>query len=343
MSNAVRTVIIFCKPICLVVMLVSFCMPGCNEVSGNKTVVDFLSDTIPKKAVPQNLDTADYDFRMQVLANEDSTGKWPVKGPYPLAGAILPFQRIIAFYGNLYSKNMGILGELPSAKMLEKLQQEVKTWDECDPAFKAMPALHYIAVTAQPEGDKKRLRMPSHQIDSILNMAKKIEAIVFLDIQLGRSTLQEELPRLEKYFKMPQVHLGIDPEFALKTDTSTFSLIGTLDAIQINFAIDYLAKVVKKYNLPPKIIVVHRFTNDMLSNAYQIKKVQEVQIVINMDGFGSKELKRSTYQRHVYSEPVQFTGMKLFYKNDSKADKHGLLTPDELMEFVPRPIYIQYH
>jgi hypothetical protein len=318
-------------------------MSGCNEASGNKSILNIQRDTIPINSAPIKLDTADYDFRLKVLANEDTTGKWPVKGAYPLPGAILPFQRVIAFYGNLYSKNMGILGELPVSKMLEKLQQEVKTWDECDPAFKAIPALHYIAVTAQAEGDKKRLRMPYHQIDTILRMAKRINAIVFLDIQVGGSSLQEELPRLEKYFKLPEVHLGIDPEFALKSDTSTFSLIGTMDARQINFAIDYLAKVVKKNNLAPKIIVIHRFTNDMVSNAYQIKKVPEVQVVINMDGFGSKELKRNTYRRHVFSEPVQFTGMKLFYKNDSKADQHGLLTPDELMEFVPRPIYIQYH
>jgi hypothetical protein len=39
-------------------------------------------------------------------------GRWPVKAPYPLAGALLPYNRIIAYYGNLYSTRMGILGEL---------------------------------------------------------------------------------------------------------------------------------------------------------------------------------------------------------------------------------------
>ena len=38
---------------------------------------------------------------------------WPVKTVYPNAGALLPFNRIIAYYGNLYSKNMGVLGEYP--------------------------------------------------------------------------------------------------------------------------------------------------------------------------------------------------------------------------------------
>ena len=32
---------------------------------------------------------------------------------------LLPYNRIIAFYGNLYSKRMGILGEVPKKEMLK--------------------------------------------------------------------------------------------------------------------------------------------------------------------------------------------------------------------------------
>ncbi len=59
--------------------------------------------------------------------------------------------------------------------------------------------------------------MPFKQIDSVLRMAERINAIVFLDIQVGMSTVQQEIPLLEPYLKMPQVHLGIDPEFSMKT------------------------------------------------------------------------------------------------------------------------------
>ena len=62
----------------------------------------------------------------------DTTGRWPAKAPYPLAGAILPYNRIVAFYGNLYSKKMGILGELPKDSMLKKLQEEVAKWQAAD-------------------------------------------------------------------------------------------------------------------------------------------------------------------------------------------------------------------
>jgi hypothetical protein len=62
---------------------------------------------------------------------------------------------------------------------------------------------------------------------------------------------------------------------------------------------------------------------------------------MDMDGFGAKILKKSTYQRYIYREPVQFTGVKLFYKNDTRNDWQ-IYTPGELLEFTPKPIYIQY-
>jgi hypothetical protein len=38
---------------------------------------------------------------------------WPVKMAPPLPGALLPANRIVAFYGNPLSKKMGVLGEYP--------------------------------------------------------------------------------------------------------------------------------------------------------------------------------------------------------------------------------------
>src|SRR6185369_10979199 len=148
------------------------------------------------------------------------THLWPVKTVYPNNGAILPFHRIIAYYGNLYSTKMGVLGEYPEAVMLAKLEAEVEKWNAADPSTPAIPALHYIAVVAQGSaGDsgKYRARMPDKEIDKVLAMAAKINAIVFLDVQVGFSNVQTEIPLLEKYLKFPNVHLAVDPEFSMKT------------------------------------------------------------------------------------------------------------------------------
>lgn len=273
------------------------------------------------------------------------THLWPVKTIYPNAGAILPFSRIVAYYGNLYSTKMGVLGEYPETEMLEKLNAEVAKWNTADPATPAIPALHYIAVVAQGsagQDGKYRARMPSSEIDKVLTMAEKINAIVFLDIQVGFSNVQTEVPLLEKYLKLPNVHLAIDPEFSMKGTIRPGKIVGTLDAADINFASNYLANLIKANKLPPKILIIHRYTQKMVTNYEQIKILPEVQIVMNMDGWGEEAKKINTYQQFIYKEPVQFTGFKLFYKNDVFIEGTILMTPENILKLNPQPVYIQY-
>ena len=287
-----------------------------------------------------------YDSLMKRLVHGDTSGRWPVKNaPYPVAGAVLPFKRVVAFYGNLYSKKMGILGELPPKEMLAKLKGEVKRWEAADPKTPVQPALHYIAVVAQGDGGKDgkyRYRMPFKQIDSILVLAKSINALVFLDVQVALSNIRTELPLFEKYLAMPQVNLGMDPEFSMKDGSKPGKKIGTYDADDVNYATGYLAGIVKKYNLPPKILVVHRFTKKMVTNFKNIKLRPEVQIVMDMDGWGEPELKLGTWRYFISGEPVQFTGFKLFYKNDIKKKPNHMMSPEEVLKLKPNPIYIQY-
>ena len=120
------------------------------------------------------------------------------------------------------------------------------------------------------------------------------------------------------------------------------TVIGTFDAVDINYAATYLASIVNKYHIPPKVLVVHRFTEDMVTNYEKIQPLPEVEVVMDMDGFGSKDLKYGTYSRVINPEPVQFTGIKLFYKNDIKPPSTGMLSPAEVLKLIPSPIYIQY-
>ncbi len=324
--------------ICTGVLLITACN---NKKTGEGTGTESTKQTTEQSPA----DSARYKKIIANLANGDTTGKWPASAPFPLPGSILPYNRIVAFYGNLYSKRMGILGEIPKDSMFKKLFGEIAKWKNADSSLPVIPALHYIAVTAQgsPGADgKHRMRMPFHQIDTIIKWADEINALVFVDIQVGHSFVKDEVPQLEKYLAMPKVHLGIDPEFSLKNGEVPGSKIGTFDAADINDAIDFLQAVVKKNNLPPKILIVHRFTQGMITGYDRIKKVPEVQVVIDMDGWGDKILKRSTWLRYIFKEPVQFTGFKLFYKNDTKKGSDQFYTPEELLKFIPKPIYIQY-
>jgi hypothetical protein len=306
---------------------------------------------------------ADYDARLLALAHVSSstlaaatvgtTTKvasttprlWPVKTVYPNAGAILPFKRIVAYYGNFYSKGMGILGEYPEDQVLSMLASTTELWAAADPTTPVIPAIQYIATVAQASAGKEGkyiLRMPDDQIDHAIEMAGKAHGIVILDVQVALSTLEHELPMLENYLKLPQVHLAIDPEFSMKHNERPGTVIGTMDASDINYAAQFLARIVRENNLPPKVLVVHRFTQDMVTNYKKIQPLPEVQIVMDMDGFGSQAKKFNTYARVIYPEPVQFTGIKLFYKNDKRPPADGLLTPSQVFKMTPAPIYIQY-
>lgn len=322
-----------------------------KSVNGLKTRVKS-TIILPTPTPRPTLNVTAYDEKLLLIANNPlatttTSSKqtlWPVKTLYPNGGAILPFNRIVAYYGNLYSKNMGVLGEYPEGVMLKKLDEEVLKWQVADPNTPVIPALHYIAEVAQAgagKDGKYRARMPDSEIDKIITMAQKENALVFLDVQVGLSNIKDELPIFEKYLKLSNVHFGIDPEFYMKDNSRPGIAIGSMDADDINYAANYLAKIVKENNLTPKILVIHRFTRAMVINYQKITPLPEVQIVMDMDGFGSQASKKSTYYEYIYKEPVQFTGFKLFYKNDI-ANGQNLLTPEQLMKLTPIPLYIQF-
>ncbi len=354
----------------LVLAVAFYGIPKFMSVSYVGGVVSFASTT-DESALPP-LDKVDYDTRLLALARVATTSPWyngflagatstvvgasttarrvtplwPVRAAYPSdSRALLPFKRIVAYYGNFYSKGMGVLGEYPEEVVLEKLRAEVAEWEAADPTTPVMPAIEYIDVTAQGSAGKDgkyRLRMPDTQIDKAIELAKKIDGIVILDIQVGLSSVQEEVPLLKDYLAMPQVHLAIDPEFDMPGTTPPGRVIGTTDAATINWAAEYLATLVRENNLPPKILLLHRFTEDMITGYRQIKPLPEVQMIVQMDGWGSPQRKKNTYNTVVAPEPIQFTGVKLFYKNDLKEDPPRLLTKKEVLDLVPSPIFIQY-
>ncbi|MEO6536400.1 MAG: hypothetical protein ABIT47_01800 [Candidatus Paceibacterota bacterium] len=341
------------------VWIVAIYLVGWSDILGTRysreealaTTTSALGGIFSKPDTAPVLDTKLYDAKMIAMANYASTTasttvrKWPTKAPYPKAGAILPFKRIIAYYGNFYSTRMGVLGEYPAPQMLSMLKAEKAKWEAADPTTPVVPAIDYIALTAQGSPGKQgyyMLRMPDSQIDIAVDLAKQVNGIVILDVQVGLSTLQRELPMLDKYLAMPNVHLAIDPEFSMKGGEKPGSVIGTFSSADVNYAAQHLAKLVQDNDLPPKILIVHRFTENMVTGYQNIRPLPEVQVVMDMDGWGDPAKKLNTYQRTVATQPVQFTGFKLFYKNDLKPPSTRLLTPKELLKLTPRPMFIQY-
>jgi hypothetical protein len=270
---------------------------------------------------------------------------WPVKSPALLPGSILPKTRILTYYGNPLSKRMGALGEYETKDMLSRLKAEAKRWNDADPSMPVQPALHLIAVVAQCDpgkAGKYRMIMPDEIINKVYGWAKGEKFLLFIDIQTGHEDIRTLLPRFEWILKNPDVHLGIDPEFNLVASKKIpGTKVGTFDAAEINYVSGYLADLVKKYRLPPKVLTVHRFTRNGVTNFRKILLRPEVQIVMNMDGWGGPHLKRASYKDYIVTEPVQYSGFKLFYHNDTKKGD-PLMTPKDVLRLNPKPVYIMY-
>ncbi len=342
---------------------------GWQLVLSNSTVIAESVDSTqpPAESVP-TLDTVAYDAKLNQLAHVevvDSTDPtvtapevvgptteeavetlWPAEAVYPNYGALLPFNRIVAYYGNFYSRGMGVLGEYLPDTVVEMLKGEVAKWEAADVTTPVIPAIDYIAVTAQASPGKDgmyRLRMPTSQIDKAVAMAAEVDGIVILEVQAGLADVMTEVRLLEPYLQLPQVHLAIDPEFAMVTSgRAPGTVVGTVDATLVNEAAAYLATLVQEHQLTPKILVIHRYTQAMVTNAEAITPLPEVQIVMDMDGWGSPGSKINTYQSFLFPEPVQFTGFKLFYYNDAARVGARLLTPEEILHLTPSPSFIQY-
>jgi hypothetical protein len=303
-------------------------------------------DTAGPKLIPGRTKTDMQSFLATVRAGEKALPTWP-KGPTALSGALLPQNRIVAYYGNPHSKKMGVIGEYPEQQMLGMLDKQVAQWRAADPATPVIPAIHLVTVVAAgypgPDNMWRRRETPE-MIEKTYGWAKSRKGLLFLDIQGGHSTLPQELPLLLKYLERPDVHLGIDPEFYMhhaKEGVRPSAKVGQMMASDVNYVIQTLDKLVAEKHLPPKILVVHRWTKQMVPDAESIHPTPRVQVVMDMDGWGPPWLKFDSYRDYIVTHPVQYTGFKLFYHHDTKKGD-ALLTPKEVLQLKPRPLYIQY-
>ncbi len=248
--------------------------------------------------------------------------------------------RIVAAYGNPLSKGMGILGRLPRDAMLADLAARTASWQKADPARSHRCALELIAISVQAAPGASglyRARMGAELIDRVLGWARGAGCLLILDVQVGHSSVAAELPFLEPWLAQRDVHLGLDPEWDMPAGVKPGSRIGTMDAADINTAVDALADLVTDKHLPPKLLVVHRFLDSMVTNPGSIRTPPQIRLVVNMDGFGPEAKKRSSYRVAKANMPTPLTGFKLFTLID-----RPMLEPAVVLTLDPAPVFINY-
>jgi hypothetical protein len=266
----------------------------------------------------------------------------PPPAPAP-AGGWLPGHRIVAYYGNPLSPTMGVLAWYPPEEAMAHLRAQADAYAAADPTHPVVPAIELVGDVAQgspgPDG-AYRLRMPYRLVADELALARRHGALLILDVQVGRSTVAQEVPYFLPFLEQPDVMLALDPEFDMPPGQVPGRQIGTMSASEINWAVRYVAQLVAQGRLPPKMVVVHQFTDGMLPDWRGIRLEPGVQFVLDTDGYGSQPVKLSNYQRYVAAQPVppvRYGGIKLFYKYDV-----NLLTPAQVVGLQPSPSLVIY-
>src|SRR3712207_6334342 len=186
--------------------------------------------------------------------------------------------------------------------MIAGLKATASAYAEADPSRPVKMALELITPLAQSGAGADglyRARMSAELIDQVAGWAADNNLLLILDVQVGRSSVADEVSVLLPYLRRPDVHLALDPEFAMPPGEAPGEAIGTLDASDINVAINLLAEVVDAEGLPPKVLIVHRFLPSMVTNAAEIASDRRVQVVIDMDGFGGPAAKISKYDAFI--------------------------------------------
>jgi hypothetical protein len=253
--------------------------------------------------------------------------------------SVLEDHLLVTWYGNPHSARMGVLGQGTATDRAKGLRAQAAAYAGLS-VTPVIPAYELVAVVAQcvPGADGKWRRRESDSfIRSLLDEARANGFKLVLDVQPGRSSVEAEVEALRPILAEPDVYLALDPEFAMGDCEVPGREIGQMSVADINAALRILDEEIVRHSLPPKILIVHQFRIDMLPDKRGIRESPRVDVVLNMDGFGSQSLKMSSYRTVMRHGELEFAGIKLFYRQDT-----GLFTPAQVLALKPKPAVVIY-
>jgi len=271
-----------------------------------------------------------------LLGAEGTSAEEPATGR-----SLLETSQIVSYYGNPLAMGMGVLGQGTETEMLERLKMQAAAYQALNPDKAVIPALHLVYEVAQKFTSDDGLflyRTEDQIVQHLISVTQAEHMLLFLDLQIGRSTLASELEHALPYLKQPNVNLAIDPEFVTPKGQRPGDDIGTLDGGDVTAALDALEGFVEREDLPSKIVILHQFRESMLTNKDKLRFDEpRVDLVLDMDGFGDQTGKLDRYDTLVRQFGARHGGIKLFYKED-----RGLLSEEQVEGLVPRPDIIIY-
>ena len=221
-------------------------------------------------------------------------------GDLPRGGvSVIPQNRVIGFYGAPQAPQLGELGIGSPRSAAKRLRRQVKPYKPRSPKpiLPVFELLGTIALASPGPDGKYRSRQPDSIIRRYARTARRNDFLLMLDIQPGRSRFMQEVEHLRKRLRKPFVSVALDPEWNVGPNGVPGQEIGSVSARMVNRVTKYLAAIVRKRDLPQKLVVVHQFTDSMIRNKEDLRPRKQVDLVLNADGFGTPEAKISKYEQ----------------------------------------------
>jgi len=253
---------------------------------------------------------------------------------------ILPHARLLSYYGFPGVPQMGILGAHSPEELYPVLLDQALAYEEVDPDKPVVMAYEVIASVAQrdPQADGSYLaRISDDVVQEYVDFCEKRKLHLLLDMQYGRLTTEQELEAIAKWLEYPFVHPALDPEFSIEEGETPGVELGTIDGSDVTFAQEWCADFCATRGLPPKILIVHQFNVYSISNKDTIKPVDGVQFCLEVDGFGTPDMKLETYGV-LTQDPIEFHGFKLWYSGEDDP----MMTEEDVLNLDPSPDVIIY-
>lgn len=246
----------------------------------------------------------------------------------------------VALYGHPGSRTLGALGEQGVAAAIDRVRAVAAPYVRF--GRRVVPTFEIIATVASAfagsDGDYSN-EFPASKFLPWIDAAEAAGVHVVLDLQSGRSSFPSQAREIEPLLARRHVGLAVDPEWRVgPTQTPGGGRIGTVDGAEIQQTVAWLDDLIRRRSLPRKMLIVHQFTPSMVTNKQLVRSTPDVQVVFHMDGFGSLELKRASWNRMIADlPPTAATGWKNFYDEDRPTP-----TPEQTLAVAPTPIVVSY-
>jgi hypothetical protein len=260
----------------------------------------------------------------------------------PGGGQVLfPGRRFVALYGHPGDPGLGVLGEQSPRAAVTRAKKLAASYSSLvdEPVVPTFEVIATVAASAAGSDGNYSNESSIAHLRPWVDAARDGGVYVVLDLQPGLTDFLTQAKRYTQLLRQPHVGLALDPEWRLKPGQRHLEQIGTVSVEEINATAAWLAELTRQHQLPQKVLMLHQFRLDMITNRAAVNTTyDELKVVIHADGFGTAGQKFDTWRNmHRNPPPDVWWGWKNFYDEDRPT-----FTPRQTYAVRPAPVFVSY-